>query len=97
MKDRLGNELKVGNKVLIHLPDSSIFGYVAQVEGGGLITGVRGVKGGATQTPGRILVSCVIALPVHPEVGQVAELVRVYDPDKHEELGEGGMQLIKPN
>jgi hypothetical protein len=95
MKDRLGNELAVGQKVLVHLPEASIFGFVAQVEGGGLITGVRGIKGGVQQQPGRILVSCVIALPVHPEQGQVAELVRVYDPDKHEE--EGTIGLIRPN
>ena len=87
MKDRIGNELKVGHKVLVALPESSIFGYVAQVEGGGLITGVRGVKGGIEQRPGRILVSCVIALPIHPEQGWVAELVRVYDSEKRDDEG----------
>ena len=89
MKDRIGNELKVGHKVLVHLPEAHIFGFVAQVEAGGIITGVRGVKGGMEQRPGRILVSCVIALPVHPELGQVAELVRVVDAEKHEEEGKG--------
>lgn len=95
MKDRIGNELKVGHKVLVHLPDAEIFGFVAQVEGGGIITGVRGVKGGMEQRPGRILVSCVIALPVHPQADQVAELVRVVDPDKHEEIGAKGPQLMQ--
>lgn len=87
MKDRIGNVLASGDKVLVALPESQIFGYVAQLNEGGLITGVRGVKGGATQTPGRILISCVIALPVDAEVGQVAQLVKVADPDKqHAEL-----------
>jgi len=96
MKDRIGNPLKVGDKVLVALPEASIFGFVAQVEGGGLITGVRGVKGGLQEKPGRILVSCVIALPIHPEAGQVAELVRVYDADKHEdEEGAGGKILMQ--
>ena len=92
MKDRVGNELKVGHKVLVALPEASIFGYVAQVEAGGLITGVRGAKGGIEQRPGRILVSCVIALPIHPEQGQVAELVRVYDPENRDD--EGGTKPI---
>jgi hypothetical protein len=87
MKDRIGNALKVGDKVMVALPEASIFGFVAQVEAGGLITGVRGIKGGMQEKPGRILVSCVIAIPVHPEQGQAAELVRVYDAEKHDDEG----------
>jgi hypothetical protein len=94
MKDRIGNTLKVGDKVMVALPEASIFGFVAQVDAGGIITGVRSVKGGMQAKPGRILVSCVIALPVHPEAGQVGELVRVYDAEKHEEDGADGPKLI---
>ena len=93
MKDRIGNDLKVGDKVLVALPEASIFGFVAQVEGGGLVTGVRGVKGGMQEVPGRILVSCVIALPVRPGGGQVGELVRVYDADKHDDGGK--IQIVQ--
>lgn len=82
MKDRIGNNLAVGQKVVVSLPESQIFGFVAQVEEGGLITGIR--RGGAEKRMGRILVSCVIALPVDPEVDAVAQLVRVYDADKHD-------------
>lgn len=85
VKDRIGNVLAEGQKVVVALPEAQIFGFVAKVEEGGLITGLR--QGGAQKRLGRILVSCVIALPVDPEEGQVAQLVRVYDPDKHEELG----------
>lgn len=85
MKDRIGNVLATGDKVIVALPESQIFGFVAQLEEGGLISGVRGVRGGMEERPGRILVSCVIALPVDPQSGQSGHLVRVYDPDKREE------------
>ena len=81
MKDRIGNELKVGQKVVVALPEAQIFGFVAQVESGGIITGLK--RGGVEQRPGRILVSCVIALPVDVEYDSVPQLVKVYDPDKH--------------
>jgi hypothetical protein len=83
MKDRIGNKLKTGDKVVVALPEAQIFGFVAQVEEGGLITGLK--RGGSDRRPGRVLVSCVIALPIDAELDAVAQLVRVYDPDKHEE------------
>lgn len=83
MRDRIGNALKLGDKVVVALPEAQIFGFVAQLEEGGLITGLK--RGGVEKRVGRILVSCVIALPVDPEVDAVAQLVRVYDPDKHDE------------
>jgi hypothetical protein len=83
VKDRIGNKLETGQKVVVALPEAQIFGFVAQLEEGGLITGLR--QGGAQKRMGRVLVSCVIALPVDPEDGAVPQLVRVYDPDKHDE------------
>ena len=80
---RIGNKLKTGDKVVVALPEAQIFGFVAQVEEGGLITGLK--RGGSERRPGRVLVSCVIALPIDAELDAVAQLVRVYDPDKHEE------------
>jgi hypothetical protein len=85
VKDRVGNKLLEGQKVLVALPEAQIFGFVAKVEEGGLITGVRGARGGVEERQGRILVSCVIALPVDAGMGIVPQLVRVHDPDKHEE------------
>lgn len=82
MKDRIGNKLAVGDKVAVALPEAQIFGFVAQLESGSLITGLK--RGGVEQRPGRILVSCVIALPVDSDFDAVAQLVKVYDPDKHE-------------
>ena len=86
MKDRIGNVLEMGQKVVVSLPEAQIFGFVAQLEQGGLITGIR--AGGASKRMGRVLVSCVIALPCDPEEDAVAQWVRVYDPDKHEGSGE---------
>lgn len=82
MRDRIGNELKVGQKVVVQLPEAQIFGFVAQVEAGGIITGLK--RGGEERRLGRILVSCVIALPVDPQNEVIPQLVRVYDPDKHD-------------
>ena len=85
MKDRIGNKLATGQKVVVALPEAQIFGFIAQIEEGGLITGVGRVRGGMEKRPGRILVSCVIALPVDPESDAVAQLVRVHDAEKHDE------------
>jgi hypothetical protein len=82
MKDRIGNKLAMGQKVVVALPEAQIFGFVAQIEEGSLITGLR--RGGVERRGGRILVSCVIALPVDSESEIVAQLVRVHDPDKHD-------------
>lgn len=84
MKDRIGNALKEGDKVMVVLPESQIFGFVSQMEEGGLIAGM-GNRGTPAMRPGRILISCVLALPVDPELGMSAQLVKVYDADKHEE------------
>jgi len=83
MKDRIGNKLKVSDKVLCALPESQVFGFIAEVVEPGLIGDViRGNNG----RPGRVLVSCVIALPVDQESGMAPNLVRVHDPDKHEDV-----------
>jgi hypothetical protein len=93
MKDRVGNELVTGDKVLVMLPESQIFGFVAQIDKPSLISNLRRT-GGVQDVPGRILVSCVIALPIDPEYDSVGQLVKVYDPDKHDDNpGQGG----KPN
>jgi hypothetical protein len=80
MKDRIGNVLQKNDRVLVALPEAQIFGYVAEMQEGGLIAGVRSKD--MKTMPGRVLVSCVIALPVDYEFGMVAQLVKVYDPDK---------------
>jgi hypothetical protein len=85
MKDRIGNGMSIGDRVLVALPESQIFGFVAQMEEASVIAPVRGGRG-LERAPGRVLVSCVVALPVDPESGMVAQLVRVVDPDKTTEV-----------
>ena len=80
MKDRVGNKLAVGDKVLLALPSADIFGFVAQLEESGLVAVRRG--NAAATTPGRIIVSCAVALPVDVEANAVPQVVKVYDPDK---------------
>lgn len=45
MKDRIGNKLATGDRVLVSLPESAIMGFVAEVKETGLVARVRG--GGA--------------------------------------------------
>jgi hypothetical protein len=92
VKDRVGNVLGQGDKLLIALPESQIFGFLAEIREGHIIQGVR--RGGVEHTPGAVLVSCVIALPIDAQLGQVAQCVKVYDPDKHEEEAP---KLVQPN
>jgi hypothetical protein len=80
MKDRIGNVLGMGDKVLIELPTSSIVGFIADLAEPGLVAVRRGTA--ANLTPGRVLVSCVVALPVDGEFGAVPQLVKVYDAAK---------------
>jgi hypothetical protein len=77
VKDRIGNTLANGDKVLVELPTSSIVGFVADVQEPGLVAVRRGSA--ANMTPGRILVSCVVALPVDGELNAVPQVVKVYD------------------
>jgi hypothetical protein len=87
MKDRIGNKLAVGDRVLVSLPESAIMGYVAEVKETGLVARVRG--GGADTAPGHVLVSCVIALPVDSLMDAVPQVVRVHDPAKESETSKG--------
>jgi hypothetical protein len=80
MKDRIGNKLATGDKVLVQLPESAIMGFIAEVKETGLVARVRG--GGADTAPGHVLVSCVIALPADTLMDAVAQCVKVYDPNK---------------
>ena len=84
MRDRIGNKLAVGDKVLVGLPENQIFGFVAQVEEPGLIA-VRGKDMGTERTPGRILVSCVVALPLDDEHNMVFQVTKVHDVAKDEQ------------
>lgn len=80
MKDRIGNTLSKFDKVLVELPTSSIVGFIADLKECGLVALRRGNE--AANTPGHVLVQCVIAIPVEPQSDAAAQLVKVYDADK---------------
>lgn len=77
MKDRIGNKLAHGDKVLVELPTSSIVGFIAELQEPGVIALRRGAA--AAGTPGRVLVSLVIALPCEADADAVPQLIKVYD------------------
>jgi hypothetical protein len=95
MKDRIGNKLATGDKVLVQLPESAIIGFVAEVKETGMVARVRG--GGADTAPGHVLVSCVVMLPVDALMDAVAQVVKVYDAAKPSEASQGGVDTSKPN
>jgi hypothetical protein len=84
MKDRIGNTIEQGDKVLVSLPEKQVFGFVSDISESALIAPSRGGRGALQKQAGRVLVSCVFALPVDEEYGLVAQVVKVYDSDKHE-------------
>jgi hypothetical protein len=100
MKDRIGNVLAKMDKVLVELPSTSIFGFIADLQEPGVVAIRRGTA--AETVPGRILVSCVIALPVDAAQNAVMQLVKVYDADKKGTQGpslvaEGSSEPSKAN
>lgn len=90
MKDRIGNPLAVGDKVVLQLPDPMVFGYIAKVEDPSYL--VRVTK------PGHILVTAVIALPgVQGAEDTILQVAKVYDPDKAAQPSQGTSEPPKPN
>jgi hypothetical protein len=95
MKDRIGNKLALGDKVAVQLPESAIFGFIAELKETGMVARVRG--GGADVAPGHVLVSCVIALPVDQRMDAVAQVVKVYNADAEAQAAQGTSEPSKPN
>jgi len=94
MKDRIGNKLAVGDRVLVALPESAILGYVAEVKETGMVARVRG--GGADTAPGHVLVTCVVALPSDTLMDAVAQVVKVYDPSKPDTASDASKGTSEP-
>lgn len=95
MKDRIGNKLAVGDKVMVQLPESAVIGFVANMQETGMLARVRG--GGADTAPGHVLVTCVLQLPVDTLMDAVAQVIKVYDANKASEASQGGVDASKPN
>lgn len=90
MKDRIGNVLAKGDRVVLQLPDPMVFGYVAEVQESNHLMRVT--------RPGHILVTCVIALPAAEGTEDtVLQVAKVYDPAKASEDQKGTSGPPKPN
>lgn len=76
MKDLIGNDLAVGDKVQVQLVAANIIGFIAQIEEASVL---RINKGGK---PGHIIVTCTVAIPEEPGMGAIAQVVKVYDAAK---------------
>lgn len=79
-KDRIGNVLAVGDKVIVALPDSSIIGFISDMQEAGVLRTT--LRGDHEPMPGRILVSCVISLPVDAVLHATGQIVKVHDADR---------------
>ncbi|HTH42915.1 MAG TPA: hypothetical protein VL498_07105, partial [Terracidiphilus sp.] len=78
MKDALGNELKVGDLVMLSLDRPQVFGRVTDVQEGGLITGMQ--KGNAQLRPSRVTILANHTIEADPRV-PVGSVVSLRDPD----------------
>lgn len=94
MVDRIGNEIKVGDRVLVWLPDANVIGFVSEAKETSVVAQVRG--NGVMQAPGRLLVSFVLALPVDPDANAVGQVVKVHDPAADAaSVTQAGPELLK--
>jgi hypothetical protein len=97
MKDLIGNELAVGDKVQVHLPAANIIGFIAEVKQTALVARLRGSHA-VDHQPGHVLVQCLVAIPVEPESDAVAQLVKVYDVAKAaSQTSQAGVTTQMPN
>ena len=94
MIDRLGNTLRVGDRVLCHLPEAAVIGFVSEAKETSVVAQLRG--NGVASAPGRILVACVLAFPVDADADAVAQVVKVHDPAADRaQVAQEGLQPLK--
>jgi hypothetical protein len=76
--DIMGNELKEGDLVALQLERPLIFGRIAEVAEGGIITGLRG--GQSEMRPTRVMVICHHPIEVDPRQPKIGAMIKLYDP-----------------
>jgi hypothetical protein len=90
MKDRIGNTLAKGDKVVLQLPDPLVFGYIAEVQEANHLMRVT--------RPGHVLVTVIVALPaMEGTEDTILQVAKVYDPAKASEASQGTSEPPKPN
>ena len=78
VRDTMGNELKPGDLVALQLERPLIFGRIAEVSEGGIITGVK--HGQAEVRMSRVVVISHHPVDTDPRLGQVPSIVKLHDP-----------------
>jgi hypothetical protein len=76
-KDRIGNEVKSQDMVMIAVPDHMIQGYITSVTPASLLQPARGRP---LNNPAVVTVMAKFDIPVDPATGRMVNGVRVYDP-----------------
>ena len=77
MKDSIGNILKIGDQVLVQLPQPIVIGVVAELREPGIVSRLHSKNPGTT--PGVLVISAALPLPVDPN-NVVGQVVRVHTP-----------------
>jgi hypothetical protein len=77
MKDSIGNILKIGDQVLVQLPQPIVIGVVAEIRDPGVISRLHSKTG--DPTPGLLVISAALPLPVDP-TNVAGQVVRVHTP-----------------
>jgi len=78
VRDTMGNELKEGDLVALQLERPLIFGRIAEVAEGGIITGVKNGQPEMRMT--RVVVISHHPIDTDPRIGQVPSIIKLHDP-----------------
>lgn len=77
MKDAVGNELKVGDLVAIQLARPLIYGRIAEIAEGGIITGTR--SGQERMQPTKVVIVSNHNIEAHPHQVSIGEVLCLRD------------------
>lgn len=91
MKDGIGNNLKVGDLVQLALNKPLVFGRVAAVEKGAIVSGLR--KGGDHIVPDKLVIVCNHTIEVDPTSPVAGSVIAIRDPAPPGE--EAILQMVK--
>lgn len=80
MKDAVGNELHVGDLVMVQIATPIVFGRIVELNEGGIVTGINH-KGGSEVRPARLLIAATHTVDADPRA-PVRAVVALRDDSK---------------
>lgn len=83
MKDAIGNEIHVGDKVLLTGCGPNAIGHISHVKAGGIITGLK--RGGSEMEPGILTVTVEAQISFDPRNPIFGQIIKVVMPAEEEE------------